>query len=867
MRESENMRNKRVNAHRKSLALIVAIVMTVLAGCGGNSSAGMSAGEEREAQAGNESAVSQVSADEDTVSENVGNDSVSTDSASNNESEGDGGSDSNGRVVIPEEPKKGKLSDDDLKAVKEYIDAEYNGFLTCSYSRPEEIVWGEVLYNGGGISTELTDEELKAFKNTTGGEIYTDITAIRGETLSNYVKQTSGTLYEDAICPIGWTYLEDYDVYCFMHGDTNRVFFEFDDGSYENGVYTLHYEYFDDFYEPCEYETKARRLKDGRLQFISNIPSTWEGNKDISGIYGGVLRKYARCLDYEKSYEYMENIGVNTHCSLAYTYAETDGASPRDYVGYELRDINADGYNELFIGPMDAIGDSYVYQIYTIKDGLPKLLADCSYRGELHLLPDNRIYESNAATMYYFSMHRYYLDQVTNELVEDAAYYMEDTSYYDDNGRILYYKKVIDDSVSSNGNDSVSDNKNKSESSDEKRDTESDADTSVGDNGNKSAGSDADKSVSDNGNKETGSDADTNVSDNGGNSAESDDAEDPEVWIEIDKDEYENADIIPDGTVKLEWTSFSELISNVESSEDEEVSGNYVMSHLTYNDTLGEANEELSRYDESEKTYVDAYVFDGMVDLRLGRLKEAKDIDEAIETVAGEMEIGADSVSACRMDQEIMDGEEFGTPSEFYRLSYSTGGNEDKRDCNDLVFLEKDGLLWFHTGIPSDHFGEYGDQIGRWEEGLKVMAYDGRDKRGSNIGKSIFIKDAYLTGAELNEGSKLMMLKLNDVVNVTPRTPELVEYYGVEPGSGDTGYVTQIDEDETSKMYIADKGEVLLYVTVVNNNGGYLDTIRVAGEDFVKSMKKKGIGKGKSVMVRYKYDPVSRRVTEIRESD
>ena len=786
-----------------------------------------------------------------------------SDGSTSSENAADGTSSGNDAAYNEEEAeltRSGELSDKALEILSERLGKDNNGFFTCTYVRPEEIVWGSVLYNGGGIDTELSKEEEEAFKETVNGEILTDITAIRGEDLKEYVEDTTGTSYDDAICPIGWTYLEDFDLYCFEHGDTNYIDVSFKDGSYDDGVYTLHYDGYDDLYEPCRLEAKVRRLDDGSYNFISNIPSTWDGNDVIAGAYGGILRKYYRCLAYERSYEYLDNQDVNTHCVFAYSYADAKGGSPLEYVGYDLRDINGDGKDELFIGPMDAYGSTFIYQIYTLSDDLPKLLIDCSYRGYVHLLPDNGIYVSNASTMYNFDMHLYHLDEHSDDLIEDAGYYMEDTSYYDDDGKRLYYKKVIKDR-------GVVDPK----------------------------------------------------------------SEEDERWRSIEADEYEDADLIPEGCVKLDWTSIGSIVSGDEAVKDEDASDKEtnaegiaeddaesgadsgadggasdsasedkakpvkkdrnIMSHLIYNGTLGETNKGISWYDSDTKHYTDAYVFYDGTDLRLGRLETCDSADEAVDVIAKEMDVKPSEIECISMDEALPNKDAYRAEGDIYKLRYTAGENEDLRECNDMIFLEDDALLWFHSGIPADLYEQYVDQVMHWEDGLCVDPYGGSDCRGSYFGKSIIKREGYLTDARSKDEWKFVRLDIKDVLIATESTPERMEISqrqgdpeeaddedddkdktddaaGDKDKSGDAageGDDAGEKKDDGSVFYLADKGSGIFYVMTSIDSGGYLDSVRVAGDDFVKLVGRKGVGKGKDLFVSYSYDPIADRVIEIRE--
>lgn len=105
-------------------------------------------------------------------------------------------------------------------------------FFYCTYSRPEEIDWHEVLYDGGGLTILPTEAILADYEAETGWPVELDLEVIPAEDLREFVQRTTGTDYLDARKPLlhRWVYLEREDVYCWEHGDTNGQSIEFTGG-------------------------------------------------------------------------------------------------------------------------------------------------------------------------------------------------------------------------------------------------------------------------------------------------------------------------------------------------------------------------------------------------------------------------------------------------------------------------------------------------------------------------------------------------------------------------------------------------------------------------------------------------------------
>ncbi|MCR5128785.1 MAG: hypothetical protein K6B69_11875, partial [Lachnospiraceae bacterium] len=143
-----------------------------------------------------------------------------------------------------EEPLWVPMNEEELEQIQGYmIDAE-NGFFLSDYCTPEMIDWNEVCYCGAGIGLPISDKLYDTIE-AQEEDIYTDVTAISGKDLKEFVLRTTGTDYDVAQRPLTWTYLYDEDVYYSMHGDTNYQPIELTRGEANGDIYRLYYNRYD----------------------------------------------------------------------------------------------------------------------------------------------------------------------------------------------------------------------------------------------------------------------------------------------------------------------------------------------------------------------------------------------------------------------------------------------------------------------------------------------------------------------------------------------------------------------------------------------------------------------------------------------
>lgn len=165
------------------------------------------------------------------------------------------------------------LSQEELEKAQAYFNkVENNGFLCSEYSNTKDISLIQLIYNGAGISEEMTEQERADYKE----EIYTDITKIPKKALEDLTKNklntelTSINGYEEFEKNF---YSEKYDCYYLQHGDTNYEAVEFVSGEKnDDGTYTFIYDGHSHFtYKESQFKLNCY-VNDNVYTIISNLP-------------------------------------------------------------------------------------------------------------------------------------------------------------------------------------------------------------------------------------------------------------------------------------------------------------------------------------------------------------------------------------------------------------------------------------------------------------------------------------------------------------------------------------------------------------------------------------------------------------------
>ena len=168
------------------------------------------------------------------------------------------------------------LTADELRSMERLLLPKYAGFFTCTYSNPQDIIWGSVFYSGfDGRDVNDYQAVVKEFEAVTGEEVFTDVTAIRRSEVEAIVRETTGTEYSQARHPLDgdWIWLPGLQAYAYEHGDTNLVGVAFSAGEYDGAELHLYYPVQDSFYYDSgisEYMVILRKNGNGGWWFYSN---------------------------------------------------------------------------------------------------------------------------------------------------------------------------------------------------------------------------------------------------------------------------------------------------------------------------------------------------------------------------------------------------------------------------------------------------------------------------------------------------------------------------------------------------------------------------------------------------------------------
>ncbi len=144
---------------------------------------------------------------------------------------------------IAKESVSTEVSTDELKEFTALFNtAEYNGFLTESFSSPEEINWDSVLEFGAGLLVEnISEEEINDYlASTDQTKLYGDLFVIRKSNFMDYVTRHTGqsSISEDAFT---WDYVEKHQSYYKEHWSANQSVYTCVSGEKNGNHYMLRF--------------------------------------------------------------------------------------------------------------------------------------------------------------------------------------------------------------------------------------------------------------------------------------------------------------------------------------------------------------------------------------------------------------------------------------------------------------------------------------------------------------------------------------------------------------------------------------------------------------------------------------------------
>lgn len=155
-------------------------------------------------------------------------------------------------------------------------DPANNGFVGQYYDAPENIKLSAALYDGAGIgvfgTTNWTEQEKQDVLAAAGWDAFHNppLKLIRSD-VENLVKDKLGLSLSEIKTKLedSWCYIEKYDAYYVMHGDSNSVAISVVETQYDNnGVYTVKYTA-PDAVTPTTGIVKLLKTDNG-FQFLSN---------------------------------------------------------------------------------------------------------------------------------------------------------------------------------------------------------------------------------------------------------------------------------------------------------------------------------------------------------------------------------------------------------------------------------------------------------------------------------------------------------------------------------------------------------------------------------------------------------------------
>ena len=180
----------------------------------------------------------------------------------------------------PTEPSEAPaLTQADLKEIEDFLnDVENNGFVGSNcYTSPSEIELLWVFYDGAGIGLDMAqwaEGEAETVLDTVGWkDFFNSPMKITAAAANAYLLEKCGaplSAFNNGTIP-GFHYVESYDAYYTMHGDTYRKSITVESGQIdENGHYIIRYAVAYACPTGDIYTVALRKTSTG-YQFISNV--------------------------------------------------------------------------------------------------------------------------------------------------------------------------------------------------------------------------------------------------------------------------------------------------------------------------------------------------------------------------------------------------------------------------------------------------------------------------------------------------------------------------------------------------------------------------------------------------------------------
>ena len=169
------------------------------------------------------------------------------------------------------------MTADEMAKMQDFLNEISNNGLVGSlnlYDAPSRASLGEMFYQGAGISDQDWEEgEMQALLAATGWEeLYTSVTKVPAMGVQQQVLDKLGLELGEMASTMeqeGFVYLEAYDAYYHMHGDTNYAAVTVVDGMKSaDGTYYVQYQL--DGFPGDVYKVTLKKTENG-LHFVSNV--------------------------------------------------------------------------------------------------------------------------------------------------------------------------------------------------------------------------------------------------------------------------------------------------------------------------------------------------------------------------------------------------------------------------------------------------------------------------------------------------------------------------------------------------------------------------------------------------------------------
>ena len=216
-----------------------------------------------------------------------------------------------------------RLTDGELEELNESLAFEDNGFFLSTYTRPEEIAWSEVLYNGAGIDIDSEDPDyryVQDYLEDMYGELVTGLFVLKLSDVRDLVHEKTGSDYTDSTRPVelddNWDWFDGKGLVASLHGDTNYQPITFTKGYRDGDLYQLYYTASDpDYFFDMRDFVMTAEIKGGKWRFISNLPDAPDAPAQL-----------ARIDFYQTKAEAAEAAGSSLLDELEITYKDSNSS-------------------------------------------------------------------------------------------------------------------------------------------------------------------------------------------------------------------------------------------------------------------------------------------------------------------------------------------------------------------------------------------------------------------------------------------------------------------------------------------------------------------------------------------------------------